>query len=77
MLKILIISFMIFSFSFSNEILNDENLMEMDICEKVYNNCVDECDTENSENISQCYSKCEVAADNCIQEEEKETQEKF
>ncbi|PLY08474.1 MAG: hypothetical protein C0625_02475 [Arcobacter sp.] len=77
MLKILAISFMIFSFSFSNETMSDEKLMEPSMCEKVYNNCVDECDAKNSDNISECYLKCEVTADKCLQaEEEKETQEK-
>lgn len=71
MLKILIISFMIFSFSFSNESVNDENFLEPDICEKVYSDCVDICDTKDGENVSECYSQCEIKADNCLQEEEK------
>jgi len=50
--------------------MDDESLMKPSICEKIFNDCADNCDSNNNENLSECYALCEQTVDKCIEKEE-------
>lgn len=76
MLKYVLVPLLVFNvFSYANEMpSNQEDLQITDICDTLYDQCIEKCDAKDTENIA-CYSKCENVYEECVIKQEQETQQ--
>lgn len=71
MYKLFMASIMSYSLLFSNDfptLSNDELFLEPSVCEKVYNDCTDECESRSPNSFSNCLTECSALYEECKEE---------
>jgi len=72
MYKLLMASIMSYSLLSATDdfptLSNDELFAEPNICERVYSDCVDECEKRNPNNFSNCITECSSFYEECKEE---------
>ena len=69
MLKILMVTLVIFSFSlFANQDM--DQVEQINKCDKIYDNCALKCEKNEATDNEECYAKCEALFDKCQNESE-------
>ena len=80
MYKLLMALIMSYSLLYSNDfptLSNDELFAEPSICEKIYNNCSDECEKGSPSTFTDCLTECSVLYEECKKEISEENDTKI
>lgn len=77
MLKNIFITLVIFTLALNaNDTEVNNETAEPGICEKIYDDCTDECEKSKDSDLTQCFEKCEVLYETCINKIDSENKDK-
>ncbi len=68
LLMVLMISYSLLSSNDFPTLSNDELFTEPTICEKIYNDCIDECEKGSPPTFTNCLTECSVLYEKCKEE---------